>query len=491
MPLPKIYMSNRFRKAYDRASLTLKNMAESKVHELVNLYRADPSTVLHRYDTVAGLKTRVKEADLAGAERMLFDIGVGYIFLLHMGGHEIVSRYSDAMASRDFTVYEAAPAFFWPESGGFFARRPDLSLPFKWDEERALDKWLYYLDDGQSQVNEEIGHHLLEVANESWDDMPPSFFIIGGPGTGKTCILLDLLRCFSDIDPDFQTRIIISDDLARLVEQATGANLAPYRTSFSESWWDVDLLLVDDPPNKWKIEQVLKAAGSGNLRAAVIAFDPLQLDKALPDADYEELRMIFEVRDYPLNSCYRQKANVGRVTKHVVDMIADSSPFSADTKIRRHREEHAKLTALANEMRFVNPAGYVEYYPDATIGDIQQEVARILQNSWLMWKEYPGLLVVEGLSERYALSDDANGVLSVLENQGYVRRVSLHSVEEVKGLEFQHVFIFIDKGLFNEVQTGFTGTGRKIYDRRRLFRIPFSRAKDSIVTFAIEQETQE
>ncbi len=236
---------------------------------------------------------------------------------------------------------------------------------------------------------------------------------------------------------------------------------------------------------KWQIEQIRKLHRDGEIRAAVIAFDPLQLGDALSDEEYERLVEEYGVHSYTLQSCYRQKENVGGVTKHVIDMIADSTPYLARGKIQRHREGHRVLTELANEIKFVNPAGYVQYYPDTQVIDIHYEVQRILQNEWTLWKHHPGLLVIEGLSDGYVLSDASNEALAPLEKRGYVKRVSLKNLWEVKGLEFQHVFVFIDKELFHEVQNGFSGSGKKIYNQRRLFRIPFSRAKDSIVTFAM------
>ncbi len=55
----QLYMSKRFKEAYDRASLKLKNMAKGRIHDLIREYRFNSVTLLQRYDTVAGLKIRV------------------------------------------------------------------------------------------------------------------------------------------------------------------------------------------------------------------------------------------------------------------------------------------------------------------------------------------------------------------------------------------------------------------------------------------------
>jgi superfamily I DNA/RNA helicase len=176
---------------------------------------------------------------------------------------------------------------------------------------------------------------------------------------------------------------------------------------------------------------------------------------------------------------------VGENTKHVIDVIARSTPFSADQRIADYTAGHQRLTSQANYLRFVNPAGYLNYYANATVNDIHHEVRRIIQHEWLMWQHTPGLLVVEGLDEGYQLSDASREALQPLAKRDYIRWVTLDEIKDIKGLEFQHVFIFVGLKLFKELQAGFSGTGRRIYDQRRLLRIPFSRAKDSLVTFAL------
>ncbi len=98
-----------------------------------------------------------------------------------------------------------------------------------------------------------------------------------------------------------------------------------------------------------------------------------------------------------------------------------------------------------------------------------------------MWDHCPGLLLIlDGLE----LSAEAKGIFKQFNRINYVKTISMNEVNKVKGLEFQHVFIFIRKNLFGEIQNGFKGSGQRVYHQRRLLRIPFSRAKDSLVTFA-------
>lgn len=477
----KISMSKRFRDAYERASLGLKDKAEGAIHDFVNRYRSNPKTVMQSYGRLATLPD-VIEIDLTRSHRLLANYSDGHLIMLNMGGHEIVNRYDDNMRIKDLRNHQAAPDFFWPERAGFFRRNPDPTEPFHYQEE-VSDEWLYFLEKRQSKVDRKISNRLWKLVDQG--EFPPPYIILGGPGTGKTCILLNLLRFYGDLDADFSTGIVLSDQLTEYIEQSTSADISAYRVDPYLLEERLDLLLFDDPGTVGEIEFALHAYKQDRLGAVVIAFDPLQLSDALRDADFQELVAKFGAQVYELSTCYRQKKNVGENTRQVIDMIAKSTPYLHEPKIRDHYQQHSELTKLSNELEFVNPAGYVEYYVEATVPDIQGEVNRILARPWLMWTHSPGLLVVEGLKDGFTLSDSSQAALWPLKQRDYVREVSINDIDSIKGLEFQHVFVFLDLQLFNEIQHGFSGTGRRVYHQRRLFRIPFSRAKDSLVTFAL------
>jgi DNA replication protein DnaC len=475
----KLYMTGRFQDAYDSASLGLKNLVEGAVHDLIRRYRSNRATLSHAYDRLAHLKGQVLEIDVSRGHRMLADFSKNQITLLDVGNHEIVGRYTEQKLSFDKRNHCQVPQQFWPERSGFFQRNPDLTLPIYYDDETS-EKWLYFLEAQQQQVDKKLRRRIWEVAEEG-KQVPPSF-IIGGPGTGKTCLLLNLLHFFHDI---CETRISISPQLADYIDRSTNARTARYRVNVSNTLKNVDLLLMDDPTSLFEMERALWLYRTGSIKTIVIAFDPLQLKQTLSDYSYEQLIKQNEVQAFTLNICYRQKENVGKTTKHVIDMIASSTPYSAKDRIEDHRNKHQTTTVLANQITFVNPAGYVQYYPETKVANIQAEVKRILRADYLLWRHYPGLLVVDGLTNECAFPEVAREALSPLQQWNYLHWISLEEIQKVKGLEFQHVFIFLSKNLYEEIQRGFRSCGNPAYNSRRLLRIPFSRAKDSLVTFVL------
>lgn len=474
-----ILSSDRFLKAYKKSSFSLQNLAEGAIHDFVLRYRSDPKTVSHYYDRISGIRKSVLEIDLSGACRLIASYSKDQLILLDMGSHEVVDRYSNGKLRHDLNSITNAPDKFWPEScSPFFVRSPDRAIPFHYQDEISPD-WLYFLEAEQEMILEEI---FLETINEVDDHVTPPFFVIGGPGTGKSCILLGLLKNMAD--EGISVAIHISSELVDYAEQSTGANISQFCMPISRvsSSLGLDVLLVDDPASRDEITQALNLYIDNVVRVVVIAFDPLQLEHSLSDDEFLGLERNYEIRTFHLYDCYRQKENVGKATKHIADVIANSTPFLREYKIKKYREEREWLTSMANDLNFLNPHGYTQYYEQATKKDFQAEVDRILEMDWLMWKHWPGLLVINGVD----IPKSWYGVLAPLLAENYVHFVSISDLNDVKGLEYQNVFIVLGTEQFDEVQQGFKGSTRRGYDQRRLLRIPFSRSKDSLVTFAIE-----
>jgi GTPase SAR1 family protein len=467
--------SKRFIDNYKIASLNLKRCAEGAVRDLVNRYRSDPRILASCYDKIEGQKIRILEGDLSGKDRFLFDYSENCITLLDMGGHDVVRRYDSSKYHHDMNSAAKAPDQFSPDKKGtFFVDYPDPTVSVNYFEESSAE-WLYFLENEQKRALEEIESSFL------YEPEKCSTFIVGGPGTGKTCILLSLLRFLSE---DYRVGITISPEVMRYIEQTTRADLAQFRVDLNASP-ELDLLLIDDP-SQHQLERALMLKRTGQIGAVVAAFDPLQLDEAISDEEFQDMCDDHQIKVRILRQCYRQKKNLGENTKRIAERIAESTPFVAEHKIQAFHSERKELTKLSNNLEFVNPHGYIKTYVNTTVDDVRNEVRRISNST--MWEHSQGLLVLLGNCE---LIPDAEALFSRLQHRNYVKTVSFNEtnfnqVSRIKGLDFQHVFIFINKALFDDLENGFRGTGKNVYKQRRLLRIPFSRAKDSLVTFAVD-----
>ena len=176
-----------------------------------------------------------------------------------------------------------------------------------------------------------------------------------------------------------------------------------------------------------------------------------------------------------ITSCYRQKAEVGALAKSVADAVAASSLFLRADKKADFSADRQRLTSIANTLRFPNPSGYARTFPNATISDWRQYLSWVKQQQ--LWAHWAPLLVVV---------DEAAAFPKTWEKEASRIRhdvVNMRDIASIKGLEYQHVALVITPEKHADVTGGFSGSGQSLYHQYRLIRIPFSRAKDSMVTF--------
>ena len=469
----KLFVTERFARKYDGA-IGLRHFAEVSAHEFARRAAANPALWWRDYNNVRGVSRFVLEDDLSGRCRLLAYPTKGELTLLDMGDKDIVPRYSDQKLRHDLETRSPAPPQFELGFSSSLFRTVDGPVHAHYHGENTRE-WVLFLDEDQ----ERAANKLVDLAYDAVAEgrQPAVGFLLGGPGTGKTAVLANVLLRLAPMPDELRVGVAISDELAKYLEAAIpGLDLESFRVS-PHATGVHNIVLFDDPSSFDELRLTLANAQNGWCSAVIAGFDPLQLADALTDKDYEAIKREYAATEFPLRRCYRQKRNVGTTTKRTIDIIAESTPFLDTTKIKDHHSAHRKLTALANELEFVNPGGREKLYEDATSVDVEREVVRLV-SSRTLWKHWEPLLVV--LDTGMELVDEATAALNGIRHHV----VAIEDVERVKGLEYQHVFMFLHDTTYKELQAGFGGTGRSVYNRRRQLRIPFSRGKDSLVTFA-------
>lgn len=470
----KIELSRRYRRAETELGPGLRGKVIGAVHDFVRRYSSNPSTVARGYDRLAHLDTdlgQVLEIDVSRKDRLVGLWRPPTLLLLDVGGKSVVPRYSRSMLQTDVASRAAAPVGFYPSHTptlGLF-RNEDSS---KWNEFAGENsaEWLYYLTPGQAGIVGTIRRQLRRGSTES----PNRYFIVGGPGTGKTSVLLTLLVSLTAESKS--VRVMVSNALRDHLE-ASGISIQKFRVTGFDRWLfpEFDVLLVDDPGDASLIQAALDNA-YGTSRAVVVAFDPSQLSTDITDGEFDQLVTSNGVTPYFLRDCYRQKAVAGRAAKRVIDSVATSSPFLADTKREEFQQEHERVNLLSNELRFVNAGGVARVWNPATNTDLA-EAAQVVSRRKAWGLPTPQVLVVV---DEFTEATDWPWERAFASRT--IRKIGFNDLEAVKGLEFQWVIIAIRATLNNELLDGFSGSSRRVYAARRLLRIPFTRARDGILT---------
>lgn len=458
-------------------------MAVAEVQRVQLMDATMPAWTAH-FDRVEGMRERsVIELELGGGPRMLVNVADGQATLLAMGDHEITRRY--AMRRRvaaDVAGAVPLPAEFSPLRGPSLfpaVSSGPLGQLAIWANEQTAE-WVYFLSSEQESVCDEITETIEDVLAE--EGTYTLQVIVGGPGTGKTSILLQLLQRLSsqvvDSGETWSIGLRITDRLADYISRATGWNLTESRQLANDQ---PEVLLVDDPSGLWAIDEAAAEARLGAVRAVVCAFDPLQLDESITDAEYEATLARHGATQHRLSSCYRQKEAPGEYAFQVARVVAESSPFLADAKQLAYASQRREVTGLANTVDFPNPSGFVRTYLGATLDEWASHLQWIRSQPGL-WRHWEPLLVI--LDRPDSLPAEWEGSLARLELARQV--VELRDLKRVKGLEYQHVVMILTEARYQSLQGGFVGSGQPRYQEYRLLRIPFSRAKDSIAVFVTQ-----
>jgi hypothetical protein len=407
---------------------------------------------------------------LAGGPRMVAHWEPPELTLLAMGGHETTTSLSVQDIRRALPEREPAPGVFLPETPSkFFLRTKDQRYRAIGPE--SSPEWLYFLDDEQTAAVDSIYEAMVELLTTG--EAPRIHFVLGGPGTGKTSILLNLLKRLDDGGVS-DLMLELPEQVASYVRSATSIDLSRYMSTPEDQSTALARMV------EHILERHCKRVTSGALGALVVALDPLQLDQPVEDKAFRSIVRRFEVATHQVRACYRQKEAVGKQTVRVITQVADSSPFVDPGKIKNFRQVHLELTQLSNSMEFRNPHGYTDARTNVTSEEFTQILSLIKSHPAGMWKHWPSVAVVladphyQELPRQWRTALDASRINHTV--------VGEREISSIKGVEFQHVLVVIGPELYAQLEQGFEGSGQAVYNRRRLLRIPFSRARDSLIT---------
>jgi hypothetical protein len=496
-----IFATQRFVDTFDR-QVWLRPVTQRAVWRLQDRVREAPDSWLRSYKSLEGYTPTVYRDRLAGNQRLLFTATPRGPVLLEMGPRDtIYASYTRQHLRSDLRseTRQLPSVLVDRQKNGLFLDVPAPPVDVALAPEEAGASWAQYLDEEQYDLATKIGVETLDL--DSAKGQRRSWLITGGPGTGKTVVLLRLLM--DAVDAGLRVKLAMSESVVVYHETALshagvrcqltpvlGDPFSPFSRGDLRAQEEVDLLLVDDPNTLEQVKQALRWAEASRARAVVVAVDPLQMNETITDTEWSALTRPRQVSEESLTRCYRQKSAIGATSVKAMEVIGGSSPFGRDDKKRKELASRRRLTRRYNDLEFVNPGGSQRLHVPATIGDVESEVERLsaVRNGW--WEHWSPLLVAVDddlgppAPELAQLLDRIPHQLVRLEQDPELDfKTVIPGVRSVKGAEFQHVMMFLSYPLYSELEQGFQAKGKNVYARRRLLRIPISRGKDSLVTY--------
>jgi hypothetical protein len=464
--IPVIHASRRFKKSVDAMAGPLQTLVQNEVRVLDRRMRELPDWP-SQYERVAGVTDKILEIDIGGANRMLALMDEGRIILLDAGNHSTVKKYSrrqyaTKLANDRASANPVGPAY---RDGFVDVLIPEMNAR-GFEDEYAAD-WLHKLDKQQLAVAQDIERRLENSLLTDFD--AGQYLVLGGPGTGKTSVLLWLLRRLTvGFDPasseTWNVGLRVSDGLAEFIEVQSGWDLSIVRAA-AEQETSPDVVLIDDPAD-------LESAGDEFECPVVAVFDPMQLEVSITDSGLDAWCAANAAVQYRLTHGYRQRRVCGEFGAGISNQIAASSPYKHPPKQARYRDERNAVHRIAQDMEFVRDGGDVRIV-EGGIDGVCAHVSGLVRGR-RQHGAWPSIAVVGG--ERMpglqkAVSKITPDVAWILERT---------AVAQMKGLEYQHVILITDAETLSDLVLGFSAVGRARYDRMRLQRIPFTRARETI-----------
>ncbi len=501
-PPLEIRATRRFIRDYRRASLPLRVAARRKALDM-QLQADARKTWMKAYKSMVGTRRsipgQVIELKIGAGDRLLVHVKGGVATLTALGAHEITE---EVLTQRNLKS-ELEKAVDPPE--GFV--RPSLlellGIDFKLqrqDEDgrfqaslfgpEVQDEWLTALSDEQVDAWTEVVE-LADSVLDSGEAGVSVVFLEGGPGTGKTSVLLNLLDEFTQ--KGRRVGLHMADHLKDFICTQTTIDLGSAIAAAAETDDPVEIALVDDPESldalRWGAARARVNARTLGRAVVVVAFDPLQVEgrrkDELTDGALQAIRSEHSVVRIVLRDCYRQRSNVGRAARNVTGVILDSSPYFKDEKKAGWARDREAIAKDALDLRFINEAGRVDVFEQATFEDWRDYLSYVAGTSLASRHEgdpghWPALAVVEPMSAE--LPETWVPLMSSVPHH----RISGHGwPDQLRGIEYQHVAVVLTESELTMVTDGFAGSGRTDYEKFRLLRIPFSRARESLAVFAV------
>ena len=489
--------TSRFKSQLDRYT-GVHEMVISRTAELIRKAESNP-TSWHRYEeklkddsfgSVQAYKTAVTSGD-----RLVFVVENNQIILVDIGKHEVMDDYarmSKSARNKDISSTRKVDSWFAnklsmkllekssvrskPNPG---QQKVDISeimseeiqgddFRYTFDEE-LNEKWVLFLDEQQSKVANEI-YIDLEIP----EDKVKIHFILGGPGTGKTIVLLNIAIRLENAGKavSFQLSQGVLKYLNSGSAKVPGANLGPGPGV---------VLLVDDPADLQSMNGILRQAKSSKCKAVIIALDPLQWhEKEMPEI-FEKIWSDNENITHKLDVCYRQSAGVAKKQlKLFTSLLGKNSRFLVEEKQKQERVNLAPYLNLSLDMTFVDESGRYKLYLSDTKANFVKEIERFRKREYI-WKHTHPIAFIYYDDLPKEVKDYAKQY-----SQGLNRiEFNYSDYKKTRGVEYQELFLFLDSEFWERINDGQQGLKTADWQQIACLHTLFSRSKDGLVIFII------
>ena len=469
----------------------LQDLVAKKTVELLRKEASAPNTwhfELEKMKDDSFGEHHVFKIALTAGDRLIFIAQNNKIILCDLGKHEVMQEYAALNKSiRESDINKALNPPEWferyltakleqePKSDD---RSPDLYPKGLFEsiegeerwffEEELSGAWLTYLDDEQAVISE----HLFTLALSPIEDLQV-FFILGGPGTGKTIILLNLA-----INLTHQGRSVTFELSPQVLKYLKSGNQIVPGANFGIG--PGVTLLIDDPGGPEELAMKIRHARTAKCSFVVVALDPLQWHKSQAAYKFEQIYSEYNAKVFTLWNCYRQSRNVGiRALGIIKEMFSIEENIGAGIKKAQEIEDARKYLELSLGMEFKDAMGrFIVYDQSNILSSIASECERFL-NRYEKWKHFHPLCIVY----HEDTPSDLRDVIQKSTMNSNRKDIAFKNYQDIRGVEFQELFLVMPRKFWEQLDGALNRTNSHSIEEYSSLHTILSRPKDSLVVF--------
>jgi hypothetical protein len=483
-------VTRRFAKALDKSGtpdLIARSLRRLKTYLELQMNGKTPTQKPKNLDSIKGSDLKLHEYRIDIHGRIIFQMNPELLLVDFALTHTSVEAFMKLSKSEQVSILENRsdlPAVLQnrEETSEEFDLNhflnEDFSIAANYVEE-YFPEWVHFLDEHQIDVRDKLLQNINGFQGFR------VHLIIGGAGTGKTVVLTNLAFAleesgFSDIK--FTVNPGVREYLKAGEREIPGLqNNNKIQVQFLENGRGIRLL--DDPIDIANLVSAVVQARVSNV-PIVVALDPVQWHQRRVAEKWDSFLRGYSPVIYSLTQNYRQHRGTGEPALEVVKhFLEKSSPFASYDKVATDRKmlAPARKTCL-EDVTFVGTGGGWRLVESEFESSLQEELSLVnLDKSELKW---PKLLTVA--EPGIPLPDDLQVLLAAhLKKYGSVRTRNYNQVAEVRGTEYNTVFLFMRKGIWANFKIGKLGYGTTDWEYFNRILMFLTRARNRAVIFLL------
>jgi hypothetical protein len=297
--------------------------------------------------------------------------------------------------------------------------------------------------------------------------------IIGGAGTGKTMVLLQLAWRLRHVH-NLEVRLDLPKGLKEQLKYTQ-----------SLEWYEPGrsgIHLLDDPLIFENVTSLL-ASAKAQSRPLVFAIDPTQWEDKKVREKFASFLQKTELTEYTLLKSYRQGGQIGHEVKALATHFLRHSSYRADTGLVKQQIESANYweTICLTKMTFSDDLGFFKVYRSFERDSYKEDLTEIFSRA-LEYENYrsnwPRVLVASD----YSIPEEIEVFLKdVQDRQNPTTRLrKYHEAASVRGTEFENVVLLLNYADWSLIQKGKTGLSAPEWEKCLSVLTFMSRAENQL-----------